>query len=140
MAITESNRTIFNDSKKEVLAEQTSPVFTADLVDQDKVAIPIAQLVSLSLDYYNKKDGVAIGNRTALDIKNNPSVLEITVSGTGKIQWVLLPTDTKIEGKVALNESEVHVATFKWKHNGIIANMQGSYDVEFLIQNTRKTT
>ncbi len=87
--------------------------FTATLRDRDGVAIPAADVSSLTLTLTNAATGEIVNGRNAQDVLNDNSV---TLSAQGALAWTIQPADTALV--VSGAASEEHVATFSWVADG----------------------
>ena len=89
-----------------------SAIFTGTLLDVAGVAIPLANIASLTLTLTDAKTGVVINSRNAQNVLNANNV---TVnSTTGAMQWLVQVADTALYDT---NSSiEDHVAKFTWTY------------------------
>lgn len=90
----------------------TSGIFTGTLLDVNGVAIPLANLVSITLTITNERDGSVVNSRSAQDVLNNNGV---TVNATtGAITWLIQAADTAM---IDSSQSwEDHLATFTFTY------------------------
>jgi hypothetical protein len=108
------------DSESEYIREQSTPVITLELRDQD--GNKINTLSALELTYYEKKTGDIINLRDKQNVLNTDGV----VFSAGTVTWKLGLEDTKIMRKEikdfdsdtkSEDWNEKHVALFKYKFN-----------------------
>jgi len=123
------------------LKESATATYTATLQDETGAAIPLAELATLKLTFYDAEQGepsVATGNilnsRNAQDVKNTNNV---TVHATsGLVTWSLQTADNPI--KNANLATELHVARFDFTYG--TPTKTGRHEVGFRVRNLRKVT
>ena len=85
-------------------------LYTATLRDTAGAAIASANMVSLTLDLFDKSSGTQINSRAAQDVLNTNNV---TVHATsGLMSWEIQAADSVIVGTVTERRSEIHNARF----------------------------
>lgn len=93
--------------------ERSSYQFRAELKDENKAAIPVASLESLTLTLTDERTNVVINSRASQNVLNANNV---TVDANGVLIWSLQPEDNAIiNTRLQMGEVESHFAVFKWK-------------------------
>lgn len=113
--------------------EQTTPIFSARLRDQNGDAISVDDLTTLTLTYYNKASGARINSRDGQDILNDN---DVTVDSEGVVTWNMQVDDTPILDDVRFEED--HIALFRWTWSS--GTMAGSAEITIKIQNIEGVT
>lgn len=91
--------------------EQTTPKYTATITDDAGVALPAANLTTLTLSLYViKSDGTIayVNTRTSQNVLNTNNV---TVDTNGLLTWSVQVADTTL---VEALSYERHIALFTW--------------------------
>ncbi len=113
------------------ITEDTTPDYTATLLDKDGVVVPGSVLDSLLLTYFHEYTGAIINGR------ENQNVLQlngVTVDELGKLTWTLSQADSAILDD-ALHQ-EPHVAQFMFTYPGIGGSTEVSrHKVRLLVTN-----
>lgn len=110
--------------------EQTTPKYTATILDDDGVAIPASALVSLTLTLYvSKTDGTTgiVNSRNAQNVLN---LNDVTVDSNGLLTYSLQVADTTL---VEALPFERHIALWEWTWAS--GSKAGKHEVVFNIQN-----
>lgn len=95
-------------------------VFTAQVQDENGVAIPAASILTLKMWLYVRSTGEIINNRDGVNVLNANGG---TVDGSGNFTLVLDPADNEFQG--TSGGTEVHVMLLRWTYN---TNRAGSYE------------
>ena len=104
--------------------------FTATIKDAAGTVIPLANMTSLTLTYYNEDDQSIINSRDGQNVLNlNNCTYHAT---TGLLTWIGQPADTTVVNSRI--EEEVHIGLFKWT----TATESGSEEVQITIENLAK--
>lgn len=84
----------------------TTPRYTATIVDEDNVAIPLASLTTLTLTVVNTRTGAAVNGRDRQNVLNANNVTVHATSGlvTWSIQALDLPSTV----------DETYICAFEW--------------------------
>lgn len=94
--------------------EQTTPRYTAQILDDTGVALPAASLSTLTLSLYTlDSTGTAVYIRNAQNVLNANNV---TVDTNGNIVWSVQVADTTL-ANTAL-DFERHIALWTWTWSG----------------------
>ncbi len=116
----------------DIINEGSTALYTTTLKDELGVAIPLANIDTLTLTLCTVEDGTIINTRDDQDVLNTNNV---TVHATsGLLTYALQALDNVINN--ILLSTEVHRATFKMVYNGGVNN--ANWDVDFSIRNLRK--
>lgn len=91
--------------------ERSSGVYSAQLLDQDGVAIPAASLVTLTLTLSVKDTGDIINSRSAQNVLNTNNV---TVDASGNLVWTVQPADHAVVATGRKVERHRAVFDFTW--------------------------
>ncbi len=114
--------------------EGKSHQYTATLQDAAEVAIPSADLTTLTLTLYDVDTGDIINSRNAQDVLNTNNV---TVHATsGLLTWILQPLDNVIV--TSASHVEGHVALFEWRIAS--SGQDGNHEVNIHVHNLSKVT
>ena len=114
-------------------AEKTTLRITGTIQDHTGAALPSASLTTLKLWLYNKRTGVVLNNRMAVNVLNANGG---TVTSGGLLTMVLDPADNALESQSLA--AETHVAEFEWTYNAGAAT--GRALVEFNVRNFTKVS
>ena len=96
-----------------VVNELTSAQYTAQLVDEAGVNVPLIAIVSLTGTLYDELTGTIINGRDGQDILN---AHDVVVSSTGFITWSVQPADNAIINDNL--DTEVHTMLFQGVYSG----------------------
>lgn len=122
------------NATERTVAVGTTPFYTATLVDQAAVAVPLADISILTLTLQvvgGPQDGTFI--RTAQNVLNANNV---TVHATsGLLTWTIQVTDLAIaDATLHVGKKERHVALFEWTlTNGI----EDVHEIELIVKKVR---
>jgi len=123
--------------KERTVPEQTTPLYTATLVDESDVAIPLSSISTIALTYYDRRTGSIINSRNSQNVKNANNV---TIHATsGLLTWELQVADTTFVTPASFSEDETeeHVALFEWTlSNG----RRGKFTTRFFVTQIVKVT
>lgn len=127
------------DQQRRVL-EKTTPNYTATLVDDSTptpLPIPLLQISTIVLTFYDRRTNTIINSRTAQDVKNaNNCTVHAT---TGLLTWSMQVADTTLvtTADFAEDETEEHCALFEW----VLTNgKRGKFLTRFYIVQLVKVT
>lgn len=87
--------------------EQSTAIYSGQMVDETGATIMLGAIQSLSLTLYDEKTGTILGGRNGQNVLNQNDVV---VGSTGSITWTMQPVDNTIV--LSTCESESHVALF----------------------------
>jgi hypothetical protein len=108
------------------VAERTTPLYTATLVDEDGAIIPGSTLTTLVLTHYNLATDAILNSRDAQNVLNANNV---TVSELGILEWVLQPLDTLIVDDTLCLETHVALFEFTWNSGARVGKHEIRYEV-----------
>ena len=108
----------------QVRAEST-PVYSAQIVNEDEQGIPANSISYLRLTLFNPATGEIVNSRDAQNVLNTNGV---TVDGSGNLEWSLDPEDLTVAAGV---ESAEHRARFDFAWDG--GTKQDWHVVSFLV-------
>lgn len=91
--------------------ERSSGVYSAQLLDEDGVAIPAATLTTLTLTLYVKETGDIINLRNAQNVLNANNV---AVDSSGNLVWTVQPADHAVVATGRKLERHRAVFDFTW--------------------------
>lgn len=115
-----------------IINEGTTAIYTANLVDEAGVAIPLENIDILTLTLCNKNDFSIINNRSQQNILNNN---DVTVDSNGLITWNMQPEDNVIvSSKIEYGHLETHIIFFEWEWDN--SNKKGNYETRIDIRKT----
>lgn len=137
MAIAE-NRTILKDANgaQLIIAEKTTWRFTATLLDETGVAIPSAELVTLTLTLYNRDSATQeiINSVSAVNILNTGrGVMHAT---SGLLAVTLEPNDNAII--TSTSDLEWHRALIEGAY--AVGNKKFKHEIDFQVRNLNKVS
>lgn len=113
--------------------EKTTQFYTVTLKDEGGVVIPLADLATLKLTYYNVANGAIINSRNDQNVLN---ANDVTVHATsGLLTWVLQAADTAIINDA--QEIELHRALFVWT---LTNGYTGKHQENIAVRNVGKVT
>ena len=118
--------------------EETTAIYGTTVQDEDGAGIAAASLTTLTLTLYNKDDTIKtiINTRDGQDVLNANNV---TVDGSGVLEWTMQPNDNQIIGTSAsVGGDEEHIALFQWTYSG--GAKAGKHEVRILVKNLEKVT
>lgn len=95
----------------ETIGERTTSVYSADVQDEDGVAIPGASLSTLTLTLYDQASRQIINGRSAVSVLNANGG---TVDSSGNFEMVFDPEDNAFVGT---GDQETHVALFRYTYD-----------------------
>ena len=115
-----------------ILLQDTTGIYTFELVDQDGDAIDVGQLETVTLTYYDKETRQIINTREAQDILQANNVIILTDTGppiVTTLRWDIQQEDTVIiDGR---RELETHIALFEWTW---ATTRKGVHEVQFQVE------
>ena len=115
-----------------ILLQDTTGIYSFEMVDQDEVAIDVAQLETVTLTYYDKETRQIINTREAQDVLQNNNVIITTVAGppiVTTLRWDIQQEDTVIID--SRRELETHIALFEWTW---ATTRKGVHEVQFQVE------
>ena len=115
-----------------ILLQDTTGIYSFEMVDQDEVAIDVAQLETVTLTYYDKETRQIINTREAQDVLQNNNVIITTVAGppiVTTLRWDIQQEDTVIVD--SRRELEMHIALFEWTW---ATTRKGLHEVQFQVE------
>lgn len=115
------------------IRENTTPVYTAVIRDENGNVLPDTALDSLLMTYYDVDSGEIINNRNAQNILN---ANDVTVDNVGQLTWDMRPADTAIIDGSSVFEEKVAVISWSWTVS--LITRQSNQEVRFHIQNLAK--
>lgn len=111
--------------------EGSTPLFTATLQDESGVAIPLANLLTLTLSVWNRDTNFTINGRKLQDAKNNNNVT--VASTTGLISWYAQVADVAMQSTDVTQPTEIHDFRFDFTFTSSNGNRAGDYADYFVI-------
>lgn len=114
------------------ILEGTTPLYTANIVDENGDAIAVASLLTLTLTYFDVRSGTIINSRNAQNIlnANNVTVATAGVPAVTTLTWTLQAADTALVN--TFRDTEDHYAIFRWTWPG----GRGAHWIQLTIKNT----
>lgn len=113
--------------------EETTPVYSATVEDEDGNALPVANIETMTLTYFTTKNGAIINSRDDQDVKNAANV---TIDSAGLLAWSLQEEDTTIEDAVDTeNNRETHRAIFDYTYPITTPTKRGRHVVDIIVVN-----
>lgn len=109
----------------DVVYNRSSAKYTALLVDEDGVPVPVANISTATLTLKEQSTDGVINNRNAQNVKNANGV---TIDSNGNLQWDMDAADLT---PVTTRPTEVHVATFIFNYSN---GKKLTYPVAFRIK------
>lgn len=128
------NKMVFTD----VILEKTTPLITADLIDENNDPILLSDILTLTLTLYSMTDSPT---NTAINLRTNQNVLNannVVVSSTGALSWYLQEGDTTLTDP-SLAE-EIFRAVFKWTYTTANGTRTGRQIIDMTIMNLEKVS
>lgn len=122
------NPLIANEPSTVDVLEQTTPVYSATLTDEDGNPLPGATLATLTLTLYVVKSD---GTLTYLNSRQRQNVLNlngVTVGADGLVTWPLAVADTTLVEVLAF---ERHIALWEWTWP---TNKSGKHEIVFTVK------
>jgi hypothetical protein len=110
--------------------EQTTPLYTATLVDETMTPVPAASLATLRLTFYTID---AAGAVHYINSRNNQNVLNAnncTIDANGLFTWQLQVADTSM---IEAIPNETHIALITWTWAG--GAKTGRHELHIVIKN-----
>lgn len=97
--------------------ENTGAIYTATLEDSTGTAIPLANLLTIVLTFYNVDDSSIINSRSDQNVLN---MAQVTIHSTsGLLTWTMQAADNPIVSTtLAVGASELHKALFEYTFTG----------------------
>lgn len=126
-----SIKTVFNEH----VAEKTSPLITCQIVDAAGAGLGPGSLASLTLTLYDRASGSIINSRSAQNVLN---ANQVTVDGSGNLQFSMNPADNPILDDTL--DVETHVALFEWTWSAGGGTKAGKYEIYLLVKNLVKVS
>ena len=122
----------------QIINERSIAVYTAQLQDENAVAIGSALINTLELSFFDLATATIINSRDAQNVLNANNVV---VTAGGLLTWTLQPADTAILSAILFGvtgfvEFETHRASFDCVFNGSAS--RSTWDVDFKIRNLGK--
>jgi hypothetical protein len=118
--------------------EQTTGLYTFELIDEANLGINATQLNTLLLTYYDADTLTILNAREDQDVRNGNDVTITTVltpTLVTTVAWLLQPLDTVILNPRA--PMELHIAIFRWTWLG--GSRSGAHAVTFGVENLAYT-
>ena len=115
-----------------ILLQDTTGIYSFELVDQDGDAIDVGQLEIVTLTYYDKETRQIINTRESQDVLQDNNVTILTDAGppiVTTLTWSIQQEDTTIID--ARRELETHIALFKWTW---ATTRKGLHEVQFQVE------
>ena len=115
-----------------ILLQDTTGIYSFEMVDQNGAAIDVSQLETITLTYYDKETRQIINTREAKNILQANNVIITTVAGppiVTTLRWEIQQEDTIIID--ARRELETHIALFEWTW---ATTRKGVHEVQFQIE------
>lgn len=117
------------------VTEETTPDYTANLVDRNDDPVPGDALDTLVLTYYAEYTRVIINGRDKQSVHN---ANDVTLDDDGNLVWRLRPEDSVILDD-ALHQ-EPHIALFEFSYAGPSGTEHGKHEVRILVTNLEKVS
>lgn len=106
-----------------ILLQETTGKYTANLVDEDGVAIAGSSLNVMQITVFDLKSGTIL--RTTEDCLNSG---DVTIDSAGLVTWNIQPYETQIVGEnVPFNSTEQHFALFEVLYNASATHTATSF-------------
>ena len=115
-----------------ILLQDTTGIYSFELVDQDGDAIDVGQLETVTLTYYDKETRQIINTRDGQNILQANNVIITTVAGppiVATLIWSIQQEDTVIID--SRRELETHIALFEWTW---ATTRKGLHEVQFQVE------
>lgn len=116
------------------LNEKTTSQYTATIVDEAGVAVPLAQITAATLTLY-----ATDANQTIVNSRDNQNVLNtngVTIHATsGLLTWTIATLDTAILDNTLSIEKHVALFTISWGTGKTLR-----HEIALLIRNLSKVT
>ena len=115
-----------------ILLQDTTGIYSFELVDQNNAAIDVAQLETVTLTYYDKETRQIINTRDGQNILQANNVIITTVAGPPIVTtliWSIQQEDTVIID--SRRELETHIALFEWTW---ATTRKGVHEVQFQVE------
>ena len=109
------------------IIEKTTGLYEFDIVDELDDPVPVSDLSSMDITYYDLDTETIINSRSSQDVLN---VNNVTVDEVGHVIWSLQTSDSILID--ARKELEQHIVLFHWvTGNGVV----GRHEVQFPVRN-----
>lgn len=112
--------------------ENTTNIYTANLVDETGAGITLTVLKTLTLSLYDAKTLTTINSRTSQDVLNKN---DVAVSSSGGLTWTMEPLDNAVVDET--QPLELHMGLFGWQWGGASSSAWkvGRHQVGFSVVN-----
>ncbi len=121
-------------SKRFLTDEHETARYTSIVKDDVGVAIPAADLTTLTLTLYQKSDRTTIIN--SRDAQNILNANNVTVDSSGNLVWLMQPADNIVSDQDLDKES--HIALFQYTWNSGVK--RASHPVEIMVHRVVKVS
>ncbi len=129
---TENKITVFTD----IILEKTTPLITADLLDESDNPIDLNDIITLTLTYYCLSD---TPTNTIINSRNEQNVLNtnnVFVTNTGALSWYMQEADTTMTDSTL--KEVIYRAVFKWTYTTAHGTRTGRHVLDMTIFNLEK--
>ena len=116
------------------VAERTTPVLTLTLQDEAGAAVPLADMVSITLTLYSKNTRAVVNSRDAVNVMNSGIGTYHATSGLLTLSFTADDTALLVQGTAP--DAHVAALTYTWSGGAKV----GRHEVEFPIADLARVT
>ncbi len=113
--------------------EGATPTLNVTLLDESGVALPLSQLLTLTLTYWNQSTKKSINGRNLQNVLNANNC---TYAATGGLfSWNMQPLDTVMQSPDTSIPEETHYLRVDWTYTAVAGTKANSYkDFVFILR------